>query len=91
MFKSIFFIVIFEETVGRKLLTFFSSAKFPCTQEETIQFVTSGVQYLVALINFNVFRERMIYSVIVIVLFMSCLLIAVLMYGSNFEIYYLAS
>jgi hypothetical protein len=47
MFKSIFFIVIFEETVGRKPLTFFSSVKFPYMQEETIQFVISGVEYLV--------------------------------------------
>jgi hypothetical protein len=70
MFKSIFFIVILEETVGRKSLTFFSSVKFPCTQEETIQFVASAVEYLAALINFNVFREWMIYSVIAIVFFM---------------------
>jgi hypothetical protein len=32
----------------------------------------------------------MMHSVIVIVLFMPCFLIAVLMYGSNFEMYYLA-
>jgi len=53
MFKSIFFIVIFEETVVRKLLTFFSSAKFSCTQE-AILFVTLGVEYLAPLIELDV-------------------------------------
>lgn len=63
-FKSIFFFAIYEESVPRKPLIYFSSVNCPSTQEDTIQFLKTGVEYLAVLINFNLFGQWMIHSVI---------------------------